>query len=70
MKERKIRAKILGTDIDSTAINTAKTGEYEKWKTNKIEKKILEKYFNKKENDTYKICDEIYEKVEFIGSCT
>ncbi len=56
---------IIASDIDETAISTARKGEYSQWSFRGVDTNIINKYFYKK-NDTYKIKENYRSLVQFI----
>lgn len=58
------RIKVLATDIDEEALNRAKQGLYTEKSLNNLPKEFKEKYFKKVES-SFKINDEIKQRVEF-----
>lgn len=60
-----LRVKIWGTDIDEAALEEAGKGEYEAQSLQKIDKRLLAKYFIPIDNNSYRISDKIRQMVEF-----
>ncbi|MCX7909737.1 MAG: methyltransferase domain-containing protein [Ignavibacteria bacterium] len=62
------RVKIYATDIDETGEfeRTIKAGIYPKKDLERIPNEILEKYFIKYDEDSYKIVEELHRKVVFV----
>ena len=60
-----LRVKIWGTDIDEAALEEARKGEYEAQSLQKIDKRLLAKYFIPIDNNSYRISDKIRQMVEF-----
>lgn len=58
------RIKILATDIDIRAIEKAKIGMYREQSLKNLPDRFINEYF-KKENEIYKISDDIKRRVEF-----
>lgn len=61
--------KIVASDIDKEAIDSARNGVYSEYALHETPKIFLENYFTRKDTDTgslFTISDEIKEKVEFI----
>lgn len=56
--------KIIATDIDKEAINKAKAGLYGYKSVENLPKDLLQKYF-RKENDMYKISEDVIKCVDF-----
>lgn len=57
--------KILATDIDAQALETAQKAAYPLKELKKIHKDILKKYFTSTDNETYCLTDEIKQMVKF-----
>lgn len=57
--------KIVGGDISERVLTQAKEGIYKKSSFRTTPQKYIEKYFVKKNNDTWRIVDKLREKVEF-----
>lgn len=57
--------KIIATDIDNQVIETAKMGIYNIKSLKGLPKELLDKYFTKLTDTSYKISDEIKKRVEF-----
>ena len=57
---------IIASDIDETAINTAKKGEYSRWSFRGVDTNILNKYFYKND-DKYKIKEDYKTLIHFIN---
>ena len=60
-----LRVKIWGTDIDEAALEEARKGEYAAQSLQKIDKRLLAKYFIPIDNNSYRISDKIRQMVEF-----
>ncbi len=60
------KIKIIASDIDETAISTARKGEYSQWSFRGVDTNIINKYFHKK-GDTYKIKEDYGSLVNFIN---
>ena len=56
---------IIASDIDETAISTARKGEYSQWSFRGVDTATMNKYFYKK-GDTYKIKEDYRSLVQFI----
>src|SRR3972149_410653 len=56
---------IIASDIDETAISTARKGEYSQWSFRGVDTATMNKYFYKK-GDTYKIKEDYKTLVQFI----
>jgi len=56
---------ILGTDIDEDSLEKAKRGVYKFKQLEKIGQDRLSRFFNKKEDSTYQVADEICDLVKF-----
>ena len=59
------RVKVWGRDIDEAALEKAGKGEYAAQSLQKIDKRILGKYFIPANNNSYRICDKVRQMVEF-----
>lgn len=66
MEKHRIRndIQIFATDIDNTALNTARTGNYPKNIETDVPKKLLSKYFEKKDS-SYQIHQDIRDMIVF-----
>lgn len=59
------QVKIVGTDVDSDALNRAQAGEYDERDFRETDKKLLDKYFEPVYNKVYRVNDEIRRFVRF-----
>lgn len=57
---------IIASDIDETALNMARKGEYSQWSFRGVDANVINKYFHKKD-DTYKIKEDYSSIVHFIN---
>src|SRR3989338_4016313 len=57
---------IIASDIDETAISTARKGEYSQWSFRGVDTATMNKYFYKK-GDTYKIKEDYKTLINFIS---
>ena len=58
------RVSIYASDLDRTALEKAKSGEYTKRKVNGVEERLLDRYFEF-DNDVYRVKDDVKQIIHF-----